>query len=351
MKSITLFFAVLGSCAASVVDLTVSDFSSVVDGSKNVMVEFFAPWCGHCKSLAPEYKIVGDTYQPSDDVVIAAVDATENSALASTYGVKGYPTLKFFPKGVSSTGTPEDFEGQRDAAGIIKWINEQTGLTRKLKKAPSAVTDLTEDNFDSIVMDPAQGVLVEFYAPWCGHCKSLAPTYEQLGSLYAGQKDVVIARLDGAEYQETANRFDVSGFPTLKYFPKGLDKAVEDYQGARELEALVDFVNAKSGAYVLASGGLAPNAGRIGSFDELIDQAGGVFDAKLVDALKAVASGENEAFVKLYLNFAGKIVEKGVGYVEKELARLANMMKNANVTPEKKTDFIYKMNILNAFKK
>ena len=41
-------------------------FASVVDGSKNVLVEFFAPWCGHCKTLAPEWKIAGETFQPTE---------------------------------------------------------------------------------------------------------------------------------------------------------------------------------------------------------------------------------------------------------------------------------------------
>lgn len=60
----------------------------------------------------------------------------------------------------------------------------------QIKEAPTAVTVLTPDNFDKIVMDPTKDVLVEFYAPWCGHCKSLAPIYEKVAATYAGEPNV-----------------------------------------------------------------------------------------------------------------------------------------------------------------
>ena len=100
-----------------VVVLNDSNFTSIVDGSNNVLVEFYAPWCGHCKNLAPEWKIAGETFLPTDDIVIAAVDATDASATASKYEVKGYPTIKYFPKGSKE---PEEYDGGRTADTIIK---------------------------------------------------------------------------------------------------------------------------------------------------------------------------------------------------------------------------------------
>lgn len=60
---------------------------------------------------------------------------------------------------------PEEYTGGRDAEGIIKFVNEKTGLTRKVKKAPSAVVALTPSTFDSVV-NGDKHVLVKFYAPW-----------------------------------------------------------------------------------------------------------------------------------------------------------------------------------------
>lgn len=57
------------------------------------------------------------------------------------------------------------------------------------------MVDLTLDTFDSLAMDPAKHVLVEFYAPWCGHCKSLAPVYSKLGKVFEAESRVVVAKV------------------------------------------------------------------------------------------------------------------------------------------------------------
>lgn len=63
-----------------------------------------------------------------------------------------------------------------DAFGRVSWVNEKIGTSRKLKKAPSHVVTLTSANFDAVVYDEHTNVVVEFYAPWCGHCKVLPIT-------------------------------------------------------------------------------------------------------------------------------------------------------------------------------
>lgn len=102
------------------------------------------------------------------------------------------------------------------------------------------VTILVGKNFETIAKDASKGVLVEFYAPWCGHCKQLAPVWDKLGEHFKDDDSVVIAKSDA-----TLNEFDgveVQGFPTLKYFPKGEDAAMMDYNGGRDLDSLIKFV-------------------------------------------------------------------------------------------------------------
>lgn len=98
---------------------------------------------------------------------------------------------------------------------------------------------LVTSNFDSIALNPEKDVLVEFYAPWCGHCKQLAPIYDKLGEHFKDDENVVIAKMDA-----TANELEhtkVSSFPTIKLYAKGDNKVIE-YNGPRTLEGLTKFV-------------------------------------------------------------------------------------------------------------
>jgi len=106
---------------------------------------------------------------------------------------------------------------------------------------------LVGKNFDEVARDKSKSVFVEFYAPWCGHCKQLAPIWDQLGEKFKDSPDIVVAKMDS-----TANELadiKVQGFPTLKFFPKDSDEIV-DYNGERTLDAFIKFLesNGKEGA-------------------------------------------------------------------------------------------------------
>lgn len=103
----------------SVFVLVGKTFEDVVGNNKNVFVEFYAPWCGHCKKLAPEYDKVGDAFKDSQNLVIAKIDATENDTPEE---IRGFPTLIFYPKG-SKKGVK--YEGGRTSAEMIKWLEKQ----------------------------------------------------------------------------------------------------------------------------------------------------------------------------------------------------------------------------------
>ncbi|XP_030638258.1 protein disulfide-isomerase isoform X1 [Chanos chanos] len=442
--------------------LNKSNFEEALKAHPNLLVEFYAPWCGHCKALAPEYaKAAGMLKAEGSDIRLAKVDATEENDLAQEYGVRGYPTIKFFKGGEKES--PKEYSAGRQADDIVNWLKKRTGpaaatLTEVTQaksliadnevavigffkdaesdgakafiKAAEAVDDIpfgiTSDsavfsefevskdgvvlfkkfdegrntfdgeiskeslltfikanqlplviefteqtapkifggdikshillfvpkaskdfqdkmdqfkkaaegfkgqilfifidsdiddnqrileffglkkeecpairlitledemtkykpessditaeniisfctaftqgklkphlmsqdvpddwdknpvkvlvgkNFEEVVFDPTKNVFVEFYAPWCGHCKQLAPIWDQLGEKYKNSADVIVAKMDS-----TANEIEavkVHSFPTLKFFPAGDDRKVIDYNGERTLDGFTKFL-------------------------------------------------------------------------------------------------------------
>jgi len=101
------------------------NFDEIVhDKNKDVLVEFYAPWCGHCKSLAPEFDILGEAFKNVDDVVIGKIDLTANDVETSHYEVKGFPTILLYKR--DAKDKPLLFQGGRDAKSIGAWIKENT---------------------------------------------------------------------------------------------------------------------------------------------------------------------------------------------------------------------------------
>lgn len=103
------------------------------------------------------------------------------------------------------------------------------------------VKTIVAHNFDSIVKDDSKHVLVEFYAPWCGHCKKLAPVWEELGQSFQGNSDIVIAKCD-ATANDVPPSLNIRGFPTILLFPAGQKDNHIEYQGSRSLDDLKSFV-------------------------------------------------------------------------------------------------------------
>ncbi|XP_039037633.1 protein disulfide isomerase-like 1-4 [Hibiscus syriacus] len=104
-----------------VVVLKHGNFSDFIEKIKFVMVEFYAPWCGHCQALAPEYAAAA-TELKGEEVVLAKVDATEENELAQEYDVQGFPTVYFFVD-----GEHKPYPGARSKDAIVTWIKKKIG--------------------------------------------------------------------------------------------------------------------------------------------------------------------------------------------------------------------------------
>nr|CAD7411882.1 unnamed protein product [Timema cristinae] len=409
---ISMFYITLGA-EEDVLELGDDDFSTVLGEHDTVLVMFYAPWCGHCKKLKPEYAKAAGLIKGNDPpIALAKVDCTEaGKETCNKHGVTGYPTLKIFRGGEVS----QEYNGPREAVGIVKHMKSQVGPSSKdlnkdseleefinkedvavvgffekesdLKSAFLKVADALREkvrfghtsnrdlldavvlfrpkhlhnnhglvghrqrdtvndfstnywrnrilkvakgfadsfsfaisskddfqhelnefghdyvkgdkpivfarneknqkfimdgefttdhfekfltslkagelepylksepvpdsndgpvkvavgrNFDEVVTDNGKDTLIEFYAPWCGHCKKLAPIYDELGEKLKDE-DVAIVKMD-ANSNDVSGPYEVRGFPTLYWAPKDKKNSPVKYEGGREVDDFIKYI-------------------------------------------------------------------------------------------------------------
>ncbi|CAF0939600.1 unnamed protein product [Didymodactylos carnosus] len=231
-----------------VVTLDPTNFDRLVTQSSDLwIVEFYAPWCGHCQSLTPEWKKAAAALKGI--VKVGAVDADQHKSLGGQYGVSGFPTIKIFG---TNKRSPTDYQGGRTADAIVEQaltqlrqiVNDRLGKRGGGGSGGSGstkdVVELTDSNFESTVLNSEDLWLVEFYAPWCGHCKNLAPEWAKAATELKGK--VKLGALDATVHTQMAQRYEVRGFPTIKMFPSGRkDGRADEYDGGRTANDIVTW--------------------------------------------------------------------------------------------------------------
>uniref|UniRef100_A0A8B9UZU1 Protein disulfide-isomerase A6 n=1 Tax=Anas zonorhyncha TaxID=75864 RepID=A0A8B9UZU1_9AVES len=254
--SCTLFLAVNGLYSASddVIELTPTNFNKEVIQSDSLwLVEFYAPWCGHCQRLTPEWKKAATALKGV--VKVGAVDADKHQSLGGQYGVRGFPTIKIFG---ANKNKAEDYQGGRTSDAIVdaalsalrslvkdRLSGRSGGYSSGRQSRESGggdkkdVIELTDDSFDKNVINSDDVWMVEFYAPWCGHCKNLEPEWAAAATEVKEQTKgkVKLAAVDATVNQMLASRYGIRGFPTIKIFQKGEDPV--DYDGGRTRSDIV----------------------------------------------------------------------------------------------------------------
>uniref|UniRef100_S4RCV0 Protein disulfide-isomerase A6 n=1 Tax=Petromyzon marinus TaxID=7757 RepID=S4RCV0_PETMA len=249
----------LYSPSDDVIELTASNFNREVVQSNDLwLVEFYAPWCGHCQRLIPEWKKAATALKGI--VKLGAVDADEHKGLGSTYNVRGFPTIKIF--GINKN-KPEDFNGGRTTQGIVdgalgalrSLVKDRLGGKGGSDSGKQNINTFSGNGFckrkpvsfsiittNKITFTPSETWIVEFFAPWCGHCKKLEPEWAAAATEVKAQTNgrVKLAAVDATVNQELSNRFGIRGFPTIKVFRKGEDEP-QEYQGGRTKSDIVAY--------------------------------------------------------------------------------------------------------------
>ncbi|XP_077224275.1 protein disulfide-isomerase-like [Tasmannia lanceolata] len=240
--SIFFFFFLVILCGASesdssdattgvegefVLTLDASNFSDTVTKNPFIVVEFYAPWCGHCKNLAPEYEKAASILSKHEPpVVLAKVDANDevNKDLAAEFEVKGFPTLKILRDGGK---TIQEYKGPRNADGIVEYLKKQVGpASFEIKSVEDATTLIT----DKIII---VGVFSKFHGEEFENYTTLA---EKLRSDYNFGHTLDAGILPRGD--STVNR------PVVRLF-KPFDELVVDFEDFH-VDAMEKFVEEAS---------------------------------------------------------------------------------------------------------
>lgn len=151
--------------------------------------------------------------------------------------------MKFKMEGEFSMDSFEQFVKDVQAGKLDPWMKSEP--IPEDNDEPGKVKIVVAKNFDEIVNNEDKDVLIEFYAPWCGHCKSLAPKYDELAEKLKNEDSIVIAKMD-ATANDVPPPYDVKGFPTLYFAPKGSKSSPKSYNGGREVDDFINYLKAES---------------------------------------------------------------------------------------------------------
>ncbi|KAH0554399.1 protein disulfide-isomerase [Cotesia glomerata] len=234
-----------------VVDFSQQTAQKIFGGEiKSHLLAFISKEGGHYDKYVEGIKTSAKKYRGQILFVTVNIDESDHERILEFFGMKkeDLPAMRIIKlEQDMAKYKPENSELSEE--NILEFV---TAFFENRLKRHLLTEDLPEDwdakpvkvlvgtNFYEVTFDKSKNVLVEFYAPWCGHCKQLAPIYDKLGEKYESDETVVIAKMDA-----TANELDtinIKSFPTIILYKKETNEAVE-YNGERTLEGLAKFID------------------------------------------------------------------------------------------------------------
>jgi thiol-disulfide isomerase/thioredoxin len=158
----------------------------------------------------------------------------ENKKIAEVLQVTSFPTLKWFWR-----GRPYTYDGSLELTSMVQHFQTRAHVARE--KVSPAVKRLSEATFNDTSHNQPL-MLVEFFAPWCGHCKSFAPTFEGAAEVLRGE-DIMMVEIDGPDSPALRKQYNVSGYPTLKIFRYGIPYEVPRMNHMNTIDLIVTYIS------------------------------------------------------------------------------------------------------------
>ncbi|KAA8546418.1 hypothetical protein F0562_002843 [Nyssa sinensis] len=311
-RSYSLQFAVSESKESQskelVLNLDHSNFSDTVSKHNLVVVEFYAPWSGPCKKLAPEYEKAASILSSEDPpVILAKVDASNkrNKGLATEFEIKGFPTIKILRNGGKNV---QVYKGPRDADGIVAYLKKQSGPASTEIKSVEDASRLIDGKFsgekfqnftalaEKLRSDYEFGHTLDDKLPPCGESTMSGPTVRLFKPFHKNSADFQDFNVDALE-----NFVEEASVPTVTLFTK--DPSTHPY--------VIKFFN-------------NPNAKAMLFLN---------FSSDLVDA-----------FESKYHDVAEQHKGQGISFLMGDLEASQNAFQEGNVRPYKRSEPIPKVN-------
>jgi protein disulfide-isomerase A1 len=184
-----------------------------------MLIEFYAPWCGHCKKLTPEFEGAADVLSKNDPpVALAKVDATQEKTLAERFGIQGFPTLFWF-KG----GEKAEYTGGRTKDTIVSWVMKKSGPPSKL---------VTCDAAKEMADDAGTKFIIGYFGPEDN------VLYTEAHVPYANAEDKITFMHADSSCLE---KFGLSGGPKIVFF-RNFETKENEYTGGPDKDSLMNFV-------------------------------------------------------------------------------------------------------------
>ena len=198
--------------------LNPANFDAFIESQDYTLVEFYAPWCGHCKALAPEWaEAAKKTYALSPPSILGKVDADKYKKLADRYGVVSYPAIKVFTQGVAST-----YEGPRDAKGIVSYVKDALGISGVASRALVRRVS-TADEAQAAVAETGYALLGLFREPV--RASKMFGTFSEVATELWFHTDKPLKAAYSASYGDdpVAELYGVASVPAVLLFVPGKD--------------------------------------------------------------------------------------------------------------------------------
>ncbi|KAF8815825.1 protein disulfide isomerase [Phlegmacium glaucopus] len=267
---VTLIALAVSALPVNTLDLTPETFGPTV---KNGLwfVEHYSPHCHHCRSFKPTWdQLVVESKKEIPTVALATINCALYGDLCSLNGVSGWPTMLMFDQGK----VVGQFEGSRELDDLKKFMKQYVKEETKQLSASSTVSTIQTSTTpptsppikqpppppvnptgevlvldrdllrDTLLKGPA---FVKFFAPWCGHCKKLAPVWKLLARHM--QNRLTIAEVNCDDHSSFCKSQNIEGYPTLFYFDNNGVKS--EYTGGRRIPQLMAFAEKAASAGVL----------------------------------------------------------------------------------------------------